>query len=811
MKSSLGAAVSGRTIYLICLALFAAFCASGCSGSSGGGGASESAVLTAIAADKYEDTLEISARYDFSRISVRALYSSGEVRSVTPKWFSGGSEIDTAAFYAPAAEAKVPLIAQYSEGLSSKTLEVVLNAVKAHTAAYFSVSSDMPGPTAEVFLNYDSPVFKIVIGSPTTEALIVKKLSFAVTPESDGGSINGAAVSDGVNSWRPSAIAGRTVEFNFSGPRLRIAANSVAEITLALNLNKFPDAAEGEPAPCVLLSSEPGGIEIYGEFFGTKVMENISGLPLRSNPMAVSAPPAVQERIEELKAGESYSAAAVNFDPGAPVVLGLEKFDASLETLAFIVSNASGSAGAYSLKTGDRPSVPAAYNAASGGFFPAAGFPGGPAAEYIYDPHAFSISGPEPADGQTAADGRMREMEADLIKRLPAPVYSAPGTPAPRAASGYKTGDLENFQVVNVKTFQWQSVTAEVTAVGARCYVFEEAGMPERYRRLTKERAEEVASRFDNDIYSKVTGVFGGAPDPGIDGDPKIFILFTRVVNEGTALGYFSAMNQYKRYNEQGVEQFRYSNEKEMIFSAVRDSESEFTDEDGFFTLLFNVISHEFQHMINWHQHSLNNGYEETWVNEGLSMLAEDIAGYGYQKNFYARRVAEFFNDAGSYSLDNFKYLNRGSYGYSYLFFRYLYDRGAVPENMVKSVKNGKANVEAEIIRAGIAPDFRGAFEDFLITLYFASEGLKLDDRYSYRELNLKGAFNFAGALNVNINGIADSAKISAPALFSSRQINGCGFNILRYNPAAGADAVNFYLMNKGTGGLKITPVRYRK
>lgn len=810
MKLSFASAATGRTIYLICLAMFAAFCASGCSGSSGGGGAAGPAVLTAITADKYEDTLEISARYDFSRISVLALYSGGETRMVAPKWFSGGLEIDTAAFYAPAAEARVPLVAQYSEGLSVKTLEVVLNAVKAHTAAYFSISSDSPGPAAEVFLNYDSPVFKIVIGSPTTEALIVKKLSFAVTPELDGGSINGAAVSDGANSWRTSAIAGRTVEFDFSSPGLRIAANSIVEITLAINLNKFPDDAAGAAAPRVVSSAEPGGVEIYGEFFGPKVMENISGLPLQSNPMAVSAPPAVRKSVEEIKAGESYSAAAINFSPGAPVALGLEKIDATLETLAFIVSNASGSAGAYSLKTGVRPMVPQVYNAAAAGFF-AAGFTPGPSPEYMSVPAMLPVAAPEPADGQTAADGRMRETEADLLKRFPPPVYAAPGTFASRAVSGYKTGDLESFQVVNVKTFQWQSVTAEVTAAGERCYVFEETGMPERYRRLTKERAAEVASRFDNDIYSKVTGVFGGAPDPGIDGDPKIFILFTRVVNEGTALGYFSAMNQYKRYNEQGVEQFRYSNEKEIIFSAVRDSESEFTDEDGFFTLLFNVISHEFQHMINWHQHSLNNGYEETWVNEGLSMLAEDVAGYGYQKNFYARRVAEFFRGAGSYSLDNFKYLDRGSYGYSYLFFRYLYDRGAVPENLVKSVKSGRTNVEAEIIRAGIAPDFDKAFEDFLLSLYFASEGLKFDERFSYRELNLKGAFNFAGALSVNINGIADSAKISVPALFSSRQINGCGFNILRYNPAVAGHAVNFYLTNTGTGGLKITPVRYIK
>ena len=36
------------------------------------------------------------------------------------------------------------------------------------------------------------------------------------------------------------------------------------------------------------------------------------------------------------------------------------------------------------------------------------------------------------------------------------------------------------------------------------------------------------------------------------------------------------------------------------------------------------VLAHEFQHMVHWN----NDRNEETWVNEGMSELAQEVAGY---------------------------------------------------------------------------------------------------------------------------------------------------------------------------------------
>jgi hypothetical protein len=58
------------------------------------------------------------------------------------------------------------------------------------------------------------------------------------------------------------------------------------------------------------------------------------------------------------------------------------------------------------------------------------------------------------------------------------------------------------------------------------------------------------------------------------------------------------------------------SNEREMIYvtsSYLNDLE-----------LFGQLLSHEYQHMIHWN-HDLS---EATWVNEGLSLLAEEVNGY---------------------------------------------------------------------------------------------------------------------------------------------------------------------------------------
>ena len=67
----------------------------------------------------------------------------------------------------------------------------------------------------------------------------------------------------------------------------------------------------------------------------------------------------------------------------------------------------------------------------------------------------------------------------------------------------------------------------------------------------------ELADDFDNIIYPKETQFWGSEPKPGIDGDPRITILFHELTDNNG--GYFDTTNGYSR------QQSSNSNEREMM------------------------------------------------------------------------------------------------------------------------------------------------------------------------------------------------------------------------------------------------------
>ena len=78
-----------------------------------------------------------------------------------------------------------------------------------------------------------------------------------------------------------------------------------------------------------------------------------------------------------------------------------------------------------------------------------------------------------------------------------------------------------------------------------------------------------------------------------------------------TVGGYYSSADEYSHLAH------LYSNEKEMFYVNA-DNQNPAT------RYLLGVLAHEFQHMIHWY-HDRN---EETWMNEGSSVLAELLNGY---------------------------------------------------------------------------------------------------------------------------------------------------------------------------------------
>src|SRR4030042_3523178 len=94
-----------------------------------------------------------------------------------------------------------------------------------------------------------------------------------------------------------------------------------------------------------------------------------------------------------------------------------------------------------------------------------------------------------------------------------------------------------------------------------------------------------LALEFDQKIYPKLTQVYGSPWEPGIDNDPRITILISRI-KEGAG-GYFNSGDEYT------IEQVATSNEREMIYlnSMYLDS-----------SRAKSFLAHEFQHLITFYQ-----------------------------------------------------------------------------------------------------------------------------------------------------------------------------------------------------------------
>ena len=123
-----------------------------------------------------------------------------------------------------------------------------------------------------------------------------------------------------------------------------------------------------------------------------------------------------------------------------------------------------------------------------------------------------------------------------------------------------------------------------------------------------------LLDNFQQIIIPTVRKFFGHEWSPGIDGDPRIYILYAEGLGNSVA-GYYSSTDEYSRLAHE------YSNEKEMFYL---NADIISLDDPG----LAGTLAHEFQHMIHW-AHDSN---EETWMNEGSSVLAELLTGHTPQR-----------------------------------------------------------------------------------------------------------------------------------------------------------------------------------
>jgi len=202
----------------------------------------------------------------------------------------------------------------------------------------------------------------------------------------------------------------------------------------------------------------------------------------------------------------------------------------------------------------------------------------------------------------------------------------------------------------NYRTFNVQAETglecdqavyhgARVVATSAHAVFYEDVNNPAGG--FTQAEYQSLIDKFENVTWATDVTNFGTPSD--IDGNGKVFVLFTRAVNELTPVGasyivggFFYGRDLYPHVETPELQACAGSNLAEMFYMLIPDPSGTINGhqrpKDYVLRTTPGTLAHEFQHAINFGRRVFVNHTpldEALFLDEGLSHVAEEL-------NFYA-------------------------------------------------------------------------------------------------------------------------------------------------------------------------------
>jgi immune inhibitor A len=233
------------------------------------------------------------------------------------------------------------------------------------------------------------------------------------------------------------------------------------------------------------------------------------------------------------------------------------------------------------------------------------------------------------------------------------------------------TGDEKQFWISNADTHESRQADAVLRYSGQHLYFWVEKGVA-----YIETDIQNLVDAFDTKIYPTDRAYFGSEWSPGIDNDLRLNLLYVKGLGKSLA-GYFSASDELNPIVD------KHSNACEM-FMVNADT----VDLGGKY--IYSTMAHEFQHMIHW---NIDRG-EETWLNEGFSVLAEFLNGY-FSPDF--DRLYAMDTDMQLTDWSNVSGQNGPHYGASFLFMDYFFNRFGekVTRDLLNNPRHGMDSIEA--------------------------------------------------------------------------------------------------------------------
>lgn len=314
----------------------------------------------------------------------------------------------------------------------------------------------------------------------------------------------------------------------------------------------------------------------------------------------------------------------------------------------------------------------------------------------------------------------------------------------PRTVPGktYKVGDKEQFWILNGDTAEHHQISANLLYITDHTYFWAEEGAE-----VDQGDMKRLMDTFEEKIYPKNREFFGSEFNPGIDNDPRIFVIYASGLGRSVA-GYFNSSDSFSPM----VSEYSNAHETYML-STTQDLGVDYT---------YATLAHEFVHMTQFP----SDRNDETWMTEGFAQVGAFINGYdvGGWDWAYADepdlQLTYWSPEPGSNGL---------RYGQSFLFLTYFLDRFG--EEATKALntnpENGMASIDDTLADLGIIDPLTGevitaddVFMDWAAALYIKDKNAG-DGRYIYN--------NFPGSPRTFDTDVIDSCPQS-PLDFSVSQ-----------------------------------------
>ncbi|HEY9528248.1 MAG TPA: hypothetical protein VIR02_14230, partial [Anaerolineales bacterium] len=287
-------------------------------------------------------------------------------------------------------------------------------------------------------------------------------------------------------------------------------------------------------------------------------------------------------------------------------------------------------------------------------------------------------------------------------------------------AKAYQVGDKETFWVSNSDTAEHRQGSFTLLYATPHSYFWTEDGVDANQRDV-----KALMDTFEEKIYPTDREFFGSEANPGVDGDPHIYVLYANDLGSNIG-GYFSSSDSYNPLVK------KYSNAHETyVLSSNQPIDEEYA---------YGTLAHEFVHMIQ----DASDRNDVSWINEGFAEVGSFLNGYdvGGGPFVYAESPDLQLNAWADNSSPDF-----GShYGQSFLYLAYFLDRFGEeaskaltnnPENDIASVDKTLAELNITDPGTGEVITADDVFVDWAVTMHLM-DGSVGDGRYEFK--NYPGA-----------------------------------------------------------------------